>query len=223
MYLLNVTHAGGVIHKIGVSKDVDRRISEIKRDLKPFIEVKSIEVDRLCKNRGAVERYALHRYSEHRAKVGPLTEYFQFDKKILSNVRRDFTSLGDLALPEDGNWWMENYSTDDDNPGHYPDVGRYSATGLIGQILTGESAWIQQLIEKDQLSEAISKGTKKGMQKAKEKGIHVGRPADANDVILEKYPEIAQALSRKKGLREIARELGVSRNTIRKVRDALKG
>ena len=56
LYLLEIEHTDGVLHKIGVSRDMDRRIGEIECDLKPFVEVTSIKVDRLCNNRGAVER-----------------------------------------------------------------------------------------------------------------------------------------------------------------------
>lgn len=216
LYLLKIQHAEGVLHKIGVSRDIDRRITEIERDLKPLIEVESIKVDRLCRYRGAVERYALHRYSEHRAEVGPLTEYFNFDKKTLSSVRRDFTSLGDFVVPEYGDWWMPDYRGDTDKEGDY------RVDGLIGQILTDEPAWIQEQVEQDQLKQAISEGTKRGMEHAKEQGIHVGRPADTDDEIINKYPDIVKKLQQRQAIRAIARELGVSKNTVRKVRDALR-
>lgn len=223
LYLLEIKHTDGMLYKVGVSRDMDRRISEIQHDLKPFVKVESIAVDRLCKNRGAVERYTLHRYAEHQTTVGSLTEYFRFDKKTLSNVRRDFTALGDFPIPEYEDWWMPDYHSGGDDLGYGVKVGEYRVDGLIGHILVGEPAWIQEQIEKDILSNAISEGTKRGMQAAKEQGIHVGRPADSTEEIIEKYPDIVAEIHLGQPLRTIARELGVSRNTVRKVRDALEG
>jgi hypothetical protein len=220
LYLLEVQHSDGILYKIGCSsRDTESRIAEIRRELLPFLEIKNIKVDRLCLNRGAVERYAQHRYHQYRKLIGTFTEYYEFDKKVLSNVRRDFTALGDFPYSTDGKWYRATSSE--------ILTGAYTRNGLIGQILAGEPSYIESKVEPERQAilraEAHVVATKLGIQRAKEQGIHVGRPADPDELILAKYPEIAEALRQgKMGLREIARKLGVSRNTVRKVHNAFK-
>lgn len=211
LYLLKITYEDGVLYKIGVtSRDVEARIVEIERALIPVVKVKSIKVDRLCKNRGAVERYVQHRYRDYQVPMENLTEYFEFDKKTLSTVRREFTKLGDLNY--------ERIFTH----GYWQD-GKYVPEQLIGEILAGEPSYIEQKIQQEEYKRQHAAATKAGIEMAKEKGIHVGRPADSAHEILEKYPEIVEALNKGHTLKQIAREIGVSRNTVRRVKAAMSG
>jgi len=219
LYLLEIQHSAGMLYKIGCSsRNTAARIAEIRRDLSPFLDIQTIKVDRLCLNRGAVERYAHHRYQPYRRLIGSLTEYYAFDKKTLSNVRRDFTTLGDYPHVEDGVWYRAF--------GDEIHVGEYTRNGLVGQILAGEPSYIESRIESERQvnnrDEVHSEATKAGMQRARKRGIHVGRRADAPEAVLAKYPEIVAALRQGMGLKTIAREFAVSRQTVRKVLAALK-
>lgn len=60
-----------------------------------------------------------------------------------------------------------------------------------------------------------------GMKLAAKKGIHVGRPREDAQEIIEKYPYIVGLLQSGIGIWEISRQTGVTRITIRKIRDAL--
>ncbi|MCI0713727.1 MAG: helix-turn-helix domain-containing protein [Chloroflexi bacterium] len=212
LYLLEITHDAGVLYKIGVTaRETDVRIAEIRRDLAPFFNFTELKVDRLCKNRGAVERYALHRYREYSTGVGDLTEYFMFDKQTLRNVRRDFTALGDLHYEKDDHLFSSTRLK-----------GRYTISGLIAEILAGESSYIEVVTRRDILQKRHAEATKAGMEEAKQRGIHVGRPAESDREVLDKYPEIVEALSMGQAIKQIAREHNISRNTVRKVRDAMK-
>ncbi|MEM9955361.1 MAG: GIY-YIG nuclease family protein [Chloroflexota bacterium] len=220
LYLLKIVHADGELYKIGVtSRDVDERIKEIRRDLRDFIDVKSIKVDRLCEHRGAVERYAQHRYRSYQKLIGNHTEYFEFPKKFLRNVRRDFTSLGDLHLPTDG-WYFYDIRRDE------PKLGEYTRNGLLGQILAQESAYIESVIREDEYiirhREATSAGTKAGLARARERGVTLGRPKDTEASLLKRHPQIVAALQEGTPIKAIARNLKVGRNTVRRVRDALR-
>lgn len=219
LYLLEIQHSAGMLYKIGCSsRDTATRIAEIRRDLAPFLDIQTIKVDRLCLNRGAVERYAHHRYQPYRCLIGALTEYYAFDKKMLSNVRRDFTTLGDYPYAVDGAWYRTF--------GAEIRVREYTRNGLIGQILAGEPSYIESRIESERQvknrAETHRAATIAGMQRAREQGIHVGRPTDAPEVVLAKYPEIVAALRQGMGLKTIAREFEVSQKTVRKVRTAMK-
>lgn len=215
LYLLNIETTTGNIQKIGVSTDTERRIKEIERDLKPYFEVKKIKIDRILKNRGAAERYAHHRYKNNQIEVGQHREYFQFDKKTLSNLRRDFTRLGDFPIvdgDEKYNWAFQDYQGDD---------RRYTKNGLISAILENEPSFIEQAVTEIEEKERHSQLTKRGMLSAKAQGKHIGRPQDTNEAILNKYPQIVDALQSGKGVKTIAREFSLSKNTVKKVRDAI--
>lgn len=213
LYLLKITTDSDPLYKIGVSADIDRRISEIKRDLSAHMTVKKIEVDRLLAHRGAVERYALHRYREYQISIGNLTEYFRFDKKTLTQVRGDFTRLDDYKLATDDSRYLPTY--DENEP------QRYTQRGLITSILEGQRPDIEVTVKDIILRDNIRKGTIEGMQRAKEAGIHVGRPSEDNQAIIDKYPNVIECINKGLSLRKTATECNVSVNTVRKIKDIL--
>jgi hypothetical protein len=203
------------LFKVGVTSNIDRRVSEIQRDLSQHLTIKKIEVDRLLKRRGAVERYALHRYRDNNHPIGNLTEYFQFDKKTVSNVRRDFTTLGHFNLVKPSEIFLTDAFGEirEDNG-----IKRHSRNGLITSICNGEKSQIEIVIDGIKHREKISEGTRAGMQRAKDAGKHVGRPSEDRADTLEKYPNVIECLSNGMSLRRTASECGVSVNTVRKVK-----
>ncbi len=233
LYLLLIEHSGGKLYKIGVTaRDLEQRIAEIERDLHKLLTVKAIKPIRVLERRGAVERYAHHRYRAHRVQgMGTLTEYFEFDKKTASNVKRDFTTLGDYVYLE-GN---ERHLYDDPQKG-------YVVSGLISEIIAGERSQIEQTVDAErqraetERQEALARAeaerqhaawvesVKAGMEAAKADGVHVGRPPGSKEngsATLAKYPDVVTALQDGLSLRKAARAAGVSVNTVRKVKAIL--
>ena len=214
LYLLQIrVNNRDDLYKIGVTSDIDRRVSEVQRDLSKHMEVKNIEILRHLKNRGAIERYALHRYKDNNYPIDTLTEYFVFDKSTRRNVLSDFTRLGDYKLATDDSRYLPTYYEDEPQ--------RYTQRGLITSILEGQPALIEVTLKDIILRDAISKGTIEGMQRAKEAGIHIGRPNEDNQAVLDKYPNVIECINKGMSLRMTATECNVSVNTVRKVKSIL--
>lgn len=213
LYLLLIEHKGGILYKIGVSTDIERRIDEIRYDLR---ELNSMRVEqlRVLKRRGAVERYALYRYRDYQHPVNGLTEYFEFDKRTRSNVLRDFTSLGDYELAGDDNRYLPEY-------GDYQDIPRFTQRGLITSILEGSKSPIEVELKPYIAKHQHSQATRAGMERAKESGIHIGRPKEDESAILDKYPNVIECLEAGMSLRKIANQCDVSVNTVRKIKALL--
>lgn len=201
LYLLHIIHSTGDLHKIGVTtRDIDTRIEEVRRDLRGDFDVRSIEVIRLLKWRGAVERYLHHRYHRHRVPVGTHLEYFNFDKQQRRNILSEYTKLGDYEP---------------------------TRTGLIS-ILQGELSPVEQsiikhreLVDKAHEEALYSDTVRVGMIRAKEKGHHVGRPSDDRAKTLAKFSTVVDALQQGMGIRQTAAATGVAINTVRKVKKLL--
>lgn len=201
LYLLEINNK---LYKIGVTSDIDRRLSEIRNDLSKLMSIDSINVLRLCKRRGAVERYALFRYKDYSKPLATLTEYFEFDKSTRRKVLSDFTRLGDFDVLQGD----ERYRYDDD----------YHANGLVSSIMCNDMSDIELAVNDDIVKANISKGTRRGMAKAKARGVHVGRPTQDESDVLDNYPEVVKAINEGLSLRATAKQCGVSVNTVRKVK-----
>lgn len=92
LYFLEITHAGGILHKIGVTnRAVEARAAEVAADLRAAgLEGVSVKVVDTWDRRGNVELYFKHRYAGQQQRIGALTEYFQFAdvKSVLRDLRR---------------------------------------------------------------------------------------------------------------------------------------
>lgn len=243
LYLLEIEHEQGRLYKIGLtSRNIEARIAEIQRDLKSILTVKKIDCIRLLKRRGAIERYALHRYQNNRVILDnpSLLEYFAFNKKEAARVKADFTRCGDYELG------VRRFYRDYDDWKTYKSLGvaphQYTQSGLISSILNEQPARIvidiahhqaikerEALIEQErQRQKAIKvahrQATIKGMQVAKDAGQHIGRPhgtRHSDYKILAKYLDVIEALNEGLSLRAIASKTKKSVNTIRKVKAIL--
>lgn len=201
LYFLEIQHAGGILYKAGMTyRTVEERIAEIYIDLASHLSDVKITVLRQLKHRGSLEYYFKYRYRHEQHKLGSLTEYFGFEdrKKILS----DLTKLKDFKPDA---FWQD--------------------------IIDGKPSPIELEIlqEKERLAgeerrrlakEAHREATRRGMMQAAEQGIHTGRPKLEKQDILSKYPQVIEMLQSGLGIREIVRETGVARNTVRAIRTA---
>lgn len=91
LYFLEIIADSEIYHKIGVTtRDIEQRISEIKRDLTKHFSSVSIKGLGIWEHRGNVEYYFKYRYRKFSHPIGCLTEYFKFDdvKPVLRDLRR---------------------------------------------------------------------------------------------------------------------------------------
>ena len=92
LYFLEIKADDELYHKIGVTtRNIEPRISEIKRDLAPHFSSVSIKGLGVWSHRGNVEYYFKYRYRKFNHPIGSLTEYFKFDgdvKSVLRDLRR---------------------------------------------------------------------------------------------------------------------------------------
>ena len=243
LYLLEIEHEQGRLYKIGLtSRNIEARIAEIQRDLKPILNIKQIKCIRLLKRRGSIERYVLHRYQNNRVILDnpSLLEYFAFNKKEVARVKADFTRCGDYELD------TRRFYRDYDDWQTYKSLEavphQYTQSGLISSIFNEQPARIvidiahhqaikerEALIEQDRqrqkaMKEVHRQATVEGMQVAKEAGQHIGRPhgtTQSDYKILAKYLDVIEALNEGLSLRAIASKTKKSVNTIRKIKAIL--
>ena len=79
LYFLEINSSQETFHKIGITtKDISKRIQEVKGDLSKLLESVSISLVGLWKHHGNVEHYFKYRYSEYNHPIKKLTEYFLF-------------------------------------------------------------------------------------------------------------------------------------------------
>ena len=209
LYLLEITYSEGLLYKIGVTSDIDRRITEIRQDLAP-LSIKQVEVLQLLKGRGAVERYAQHRYHEYQKPIDTLTEYFEFDDKLRSQVLSDFAQLGDFKPSDsDSNRYHPVY--DESQP------KLLTRRGLISTIIDHDPPEIETTIQDSIIRETIPKVRLEEMQHADN---HIERPSD-DTAILNKYPLVVEYIKNGFSLSVTARKCRVSINTVRKVKTIL--
>jgi hypothetical protein len=210
LYLLEIKHSDGVLYKIGVSADVDRRMIEIKRDL-ASLSIKQIQPIQLLKRRGAVERYAQYRYREHQKKMGAHTEYFEFDDETKLKVLADLAQLGNFQpADKDDNRYISSYGN---NPSRM-----LTRRGLVTTIIDNEPPEIEIIIKDSIKGENIRNDPIEGMQETT--GTDAGRSSDDDDVFA-KYPNVVTCLKKGDSLWVTARKCRVSINTVRKVNDIL--
>ena len=92
LYFLEIKADDELYHKIGVTtRNIEPRISEIKRDLALHFSSVSIKGLGVWSHRGNVEYYFKYRYRKFNHPIGSLTEYFKFDgdvKSVLRDLRR---------------------------------------------------------------------------------------------------------------------------------------
>lgn len=92
LYFLEITHADGILHKIGVTnRSVEARVAEVAADLRSAgLEGVSVKVVDTWDRRGNVELYFKFRYAAQQQRIGSLTEYFAFAdvKSVLRDLRR---------------------------------------------------------------------------------------------------------------------------------------
>lgn len=202
LYFLEVKYTGGVLYKVGVtSRHIEERIVEIERAVHPFIGKVTVKPIRLLAHRGSIEFYFKLRYREYRHTLANFTEYLALDNR--RNVLSDLTRLGD-----------------------------YDPDEFIQSIIDGQPSEIEQAIEAEAVAqqeqaqrEKHRLATVEGMNKAKEQGIHVGRPfgtTETEDDLLRKYPLVVEAIEKAMSLRQAADYAGVSVNTVRKVKNLIE-
>jgi len=194
LYLLEIKHNEGILYKIGVTSDIDRRILEIQRDL-AHLHIKTIQSIQLLKQRGAVERYAQYRYRDYQKQIDSHTEYFTFDDSIKSKVLADFTQLGNFER------------ADKDNAKYIPNYDHQlsrvlTRRGLITTIIDNESPEIEAIIKNDN----THNGTIEDIQKS-----------DVHDDLVAKYPQVVAYLKQGESLRVIARKCRVSLTIVSRI------
>lgn len=207
LYFLEISVKGSdPIYKIGVtSRSIEERIAEIRLALNPLIGQAIIKPLKVLAHRGGAEFYFKYRFKEYRHNLGNLTEYFAFDKRQKSNTLRELSILGE-----------------------------YEPDEFLWSIIRGEKSAIEQAIENEVIEqqraaaaqlykESHQRATKEGMQRAASEGIHIGRPKTADEELLSKYEQLAPLLSQGRAIRDIVRETGIARNTIRKIKRILDG
>ena len=97
LYLLEVKTPDTNLYKIGVTKrNIEERIKEIKVDLSKIVSEFSVSLLRIWLNRGNIEYYFKHLYSEFSYPLGNLTEYFNFTDIEL--ILEDLNDLGNKQL-----------------------------------------------------------------------------------------------------------------------------
>jgi len=131
----------------------------------------------------------------YQKKVGLLTEYFEFHD--VKPVLRDLHRMKAKELSE-----------------------------LERDILAGLPAEMEQMIAREGRQQRQRQAIREGMKQAAERGQHVGRPSGREDrnrfLSKSKSQAIQEALASGLSLRQTARQVGVSVNTVRKVQALLK-
>lgn len=198
LYYLQINVGEQALYKIGVTRrDVQTRVSEIQNDLAPYFATVSIKVLGTWAHRGNVEKYFKHRYSFFNISLGNLTEYYNFfTPEQAKAVLRDLRRMEPKGLSK-----------------------------VEADILEGKPSWIEQLIEEGERAYRRSEAIKKGMERAKKWGQHVGRPAspEPTEKFLEKpsSQRAIAAINEGLSLRQAAQKAGLSVNTVRKVKAIL--
>lgn len=209
LYLLRVTIDETEIYKIGVTtKALEELIFELEQKLKRFSDSVSIELLSSWEHWGSLKRYFVYKYqdflcqhNEYKHKeyqlctlLGNPNSYFTFSTLLLKKILRDLNRITDKYL----------------NP-------------VEQKILDGNNTEIEVAIDKQQQRSAA---IKTGMQRAKHWGTHIGRSLtkESASQFLAKPKSKAVVAVLKKGLslRQTAKEVGVSVNTVRKVKAALE-
>jgi hypothetical protein len=209
LYYLKIVSYSTTMYKIGVTaREISERLDEIKPELQDALGARiSIEVIGLWENHGGLERYFIYKYQKYRCQSIKFTEYFEFPSDIALAAIKDLNKLSIRTFRKKER-----------------------------DILNGVSSKIETQIElkiENERQQAIaekkrqhrSSAIKTGMQRAKNWGTHTGRPkgsSDSREQFLQKPSSIAiiAALDRGLSVREAAHSVGVSPNTVQKVKAA---
>lgn len=196
LYFVEVKHDAGTLYKIGVTnRELDQRLREISADLQPHLGAVKITPLRILKHRGNVELYFKHRYNDRQHRIGVLTEYFDLpDRK---QALSDLTRLGDL----------------DPQP-----------FTLYSSVIERQRSAFETHLDGLFIEDRRRSGIRKGMARAAQRGVHVGRPAGTTDDaagLLARYPAVVVALQSGLSLRKAATAAGVAVNTVRRVQAAI--
>ncbi len=177
------------------------RLEEIRVDLAPLLGDVPIKVIDTFEHRGNVELYFRHRYAASAAQLGLLTEYFHFDepKPIITELRR----MNAKMLTEFEQVILSGQAAD------------------IEDRVKREQAELARHVKRDQAEAKRRAAVVQGMDRARERSQHVGRPAIPDEQLLERYPAVVYALASGLSLRKVAEQTGVAVNTVRKVQQAL--
>lgn len=209
LYLLRVKVDETEIYKIGVTtKVLSELIFELEQKLLSFSDSVSIDLLGSWKHWGSLKRYFIYKYqdflcqnNEYKYKenrlanvLGNPNSYFTFSSGLLKKILRDLNRIDDKYL-----------------------------NTVEQRIIDGNNTEIEVAIDKQQQRSAA---IKTGMQRAKHWKIHIGRPkgkteSQAQFLAKPKNQAIAAVLKKGFSLRQAAKELGVSINTVRKVKAIL--
>lgn len=212
LYFVQIDHTGGVLYKVGVTtRDLHERTAEIERDLHPHLGKVTITPLHVLHHFGQVERYFKHRYRAHLHPIGQHTEYFAFNDRraVLADLTRMGNTAGEATTP----------------PARGCKAHTKHLTEVERAVLAGDRPGIVERIDHQHFVQRVSEGTKRGMQRAKARGVQVGRPpgtTEDDNATLAKYPAVVDALRGGLSLRKAAAAAGVSVNTVRKVKSILE-
>jgi hypothetical protein len=200
LYFLEVQAADETLYKIGVTqRTVDERVAEIAQDVRAVAGDGAIRMLGVWPQRGNVELYFKHRYAAHQRRLGRLTEYFAFD--AVQPVLRDLRRMQPKSLSP-----LEQAILAD-------------APSAIEVEMAAEAEARERGRQARERKAAIAAG----MDQARQRGVHVGRPAGAEAVeaflakptsqrvvaVLQAQPDLS--------IRQAAQVAGVAINTVRKV------
>jgi hypothetical protein len=190
LYFLEIKHAGGLLHKIGVTtRSIEERIAEIHADLLPHFGQVEIAPLGTWPHRRNVELYFKYRYQAHQQPIGTLTEYYVFDdvKTVLRDLRR--------MKPKE-------------------------LTPLESDILAGKPARFEQRLLAEAAQARRKEAIRAGMKQAALRGQHIGRPSEDEAAFMAKpqVQAVKAALLEGLSLRQAAAHAGVAINTVRKVK-----
>ncbi|MEO0647062.1 MAG: GIY-YIG nuclease family protein [Cyanobacteria bacterium J06650_10] len=201
LYYLKIEADEKILYKIGVtSRSVEDRIKEISAELNQHFENVSISIVDVWERRGAAEYYFKHRYRNFNTPIGSLTEYFQFSVAEAKKVQRDLRRMKPNELSQ-----------------------------IELDILNGESSGVEKAIAGYENAYARyesevrrAKAISVGMKRTAHWGGAIGRPrgSESDEKFLSKLRSqlVIRALREGLSLRKAARRVGVSVNTVRKVR-----
>ncbi|MEM1395416.1 MAG: GIY-YIG nuclease family protein [Cyanobacteria bacterium P01_H01_bin.150] len=198
LYYLQIDTPGETFYKIGITtRDVTKRVAEIKQDLLKYFESCSIKILLQRPHRGNVEKYFKYKYAPYNYPIGSFTEYYKFAdpqeaKKALTDLRR----MKKKVLSEDES-----------------------------DILAGKPSVVEELLSEQLREERRSIAISTGMKRAAHWGTHIGRPvgSETEKEFLAKpsSQNIVAALNEGLSLRKAAQKAGASVNTVRKVKALL--
>jgi hypothetical protein len=202
LYFLQVEADGQTFYKIGVtSRPMEERLSEIEAELRKHFDSVKLKVRGTWAHRGNLELCFKHRYKLFQYTIGNLTEYYLFDGNQVKAVLADLRRVKPKVLSDSE-----------------------------ARILAGQPSPIEEQIEAERQAyfaqiqeQQRSLAIRTGMKRAKQWGIHVGRPRgveESPEQFLSKpsTQRVLQVLEQGLSLRETAQEAGVSVNTVRKIK-----